>query len=221
MLTLVDVELPISRGPPLHEPKYELHISKFLRDVLSDEIEFTVVDDVILIYRIKSPGITEQITIDEFIYFMQYDIIKLIRQSKQDIMLKTDNLVTKVKVHPGLGPLIQLQRSGMPYHGFPIIQPPQPQRGQVAPNQSDIELDKVYNRLKLEYDELYRGYHLIDTFEKLFGMIDPIKRAVKHMKILLTYEPTKEEEEGEDESDEIEDTSNIIKEVSTKRFERP
>jgi hypothetical protein len=221
MLTLVDVELPISRGPPLHEPKYELHISKFLRDVLSDEIEFTVVDDVILIYRIKSPGITEQITIDEFIYFMQYDIIKLIRQSKQDIMLKTDNLVTKVKVHPGLGPLIQLQRSGMPYHGFPIIQPPQPQRGQVAPNQSDIELDKVYNRLKLEYDELYRGYHLIDTFEKLFGMIDPIKRAVKHMKILLTYEPTKEEEDEEDESEEIEDTSNIIKEVSTKRFERP
>ena len=130
MLTLVDVELPISRGPPLHEPKYELHISKFLRDVLSDEIEFTVVDNVILIYRIKSPGITEQITIDEFIYFMQYDIIKLIRQSKQDIMLKTNNLVTKVKVHPGLGPLIQLQRSGMPYHGFPIIQPPQPQRGQ-------------------------------------------------------------------------------------------
>ena len=215
MLTLVDVELPISRRPPLHEPKYELHISKFLRDVLSDEIEFTVVDDVILIYRIKSPSITEQITIDEFIYFMQYDIIKLIRQSKQDIMLKTNNLVTKVKVHPGLGPLIHRQYD-LSSNVFPIIQPPQPQRGQVAPNQNDIELDKVYNRLKLEYNELYRGYRLIDTFEKLFGMIDPIKRAVKHMKILLTYEPTKEEEEGEDESEEIEETSNIIKEVSTK-----
>ena len=211
MLTLVDVELPISRGPPLHEPKYELHISKFLRDVLSDEIEFTVVDDVILIYRIKSPGITEQITIDEFIYFMQYDIIKLIRQSKQDIRLKTDNLVTKVKVHPGLGPLIQRGGSVIT-NGFPIIQ----RHIGVQPNQSDIELDKVYNRLKLEYNELYRGYHLIDTFEKLFGMIDPIKRAVKHMKILLTYEPTKEEEDEEDESEEIEETSNIIKEVSTK-----
>ena len=215
MLTLEDVELPISRGPPLHEPKYELHISKFLRDVLSDEIEFTVVDDVILIYRIKSPSITEQITIDEFIYFMQYDIIKLIRQSKQDIMLKTNNLVTKVKVHPGLGPLIHRQHD-MSSNVFPIIQPPQPQRGQVAPNQNDIELDKVYNRLKLEYNELYRGYRLIDTFEKLFGMIDPIKRAVKHMKILLTYEPTKEEVEEEDESEEIEETSYIIKEVSTK-----
>ena len=210
MLTLVDVEYP--------EPKYELHISKFLRDVLSDEIEFTVVDDVILIYRIKSPSITEQITIDEFIYFMQYDIIKLIRQSKQDIMLKTNNLVTKVKVHPGLGPLI-FRLHDMSSNVFPIIQPPRPQRGQVAPNQNDIELDKVYNRLKLEYNELYRGHHLIDTFEKLFGMIDPINRAVKHMKILLTYEPTKEGEEGieeEDESEEIEETSNIIKEVSTK-----
>jgi len=209
MLTLVDVEYP--------GRQYELHISKFLRDVLSDEIEFTVVDDVILIYRIKSPGITEQITIDEFIYFMQYDIIKLIRQSKQDIMLKTNNLVTKVKVHPGLGPLIHRQHD-LSSNVFPIIQPPQPRRGQVAPNQSDFELlDKVYNRLKLEYNELYRGHHLIDTFEKLFGMIDPIKRAVKHMKILLTYEPTKEEEEGvEEEDEEIEETSNIIKEVSTK-----
>ena len=153
MLTLVDVELPISRGPPLHEPKYELHISKFLRDVLSDEIEFTVVDDVILIYRIKSPGITEQITIDEFIYFMQYDIIKLIRQSHQDIRLKKDNLITKVKVHPGLGPLIGQHH--IRTNDFPFIQPPQPQRGQVAPNQSDIELDKVYNFTKIHK----RSYH--------------------------------------------------------------
>ena len=142
---------------------------------------------------------------------MQYDIIKLIRQSKQDIRLKTDNLVTKVKVHPGLGPLIPLRGSGMT-NGFPIIQ----RHIGFQPNQSDIELDKVYNRLKLEYDELHRGHHLIARFEKLFGMIDPIKRAVKHMKILLTYEPTKEEEDEKDKSEEIEDTSNIIKEVSTK-----
>jgi len=44
------------------------------------------------------------------------------------------------------------------------------------------------------------------------------------MKILLTYEPSDEEEEEEEESEvqeEESDTSNIIQEVSTKRFESP
>ena len=109
--------------------KFELQRSEFLRDVLYPEIEFQLRDKGsnkdIIIYKINSPGIKEEITMDEFIYYVHYDVVECIQQP---------------------------------------------------------------NREK-------QNTYAMRLFEGLFGSIQSIRNAVENMKILLTYEPSDEEEE--------------------------
>jgi len=182
--------------------KFELQQSEFMRDVLWPEIEFQLRDvgsnKDIIIYKINSPGIKEEISMDEFIYYMHYDVAECLQQDKEDLQISKKSIDFK---------------RGLSYE----------QGGK------DGEHPHTYNtRRGNEFQErnqkIQRNNETIRRFEELFTSIQSIRNAVENMKILLTYEPSEEEEEESEEEEvqeEESDTSNSIKEVSTKRFESP
>ena len=167
--------------------KFELQHSEFMRDVLWPEIEFQLRDKGsnkdIIIYKINSPGIKEEISMDEFIYYMHYDVVECLQQDKEDL--------------------------------------------QISRKSINIKRDLSYEQGRNDGEhrqKIYQNQGTIVRFEELFGSIQSIRNAVENMKILLTYEPSEEEEEESEEEEvqeEESDTSNSIKEVSTKRFEIP
>jgi len=177
--------------------KFELQHSEFLRDVLWPEIEFQVRDvgsnKNIIIYKINSPGIKEEITMDEFIYYMHYDVAECLQQDKEDLQISRKSINFK-----------RVSESRV--------------------RRDSVQGTRLANEFQESSQKIYQNGETIVRFEELFGSIQSIRNAVENMKILLTYEPSEEEEEESEEEEvqeEESDTSNSIKEVSTKRFESP
>jgi hypothetical protein len=181
--------------------KFELQHSEFLRDVLWPEIEFQLRDvgsnKDIIIYKINSPGIKEEISMDEFIYYMHYDVVVCIRQKWEDHKISEKCNEDKLN-----GPRDSWGNRSRKYY------PP----------------DNILLEVQESKQKIQQNNETIRRFEGLFTSIQSIRNAVENMKILLTYEPSEEEEEESEEEEvqeEESDTSNSIKEVSTKRFESP
>lgn len=60
--------------------EFELQQSYFLRDCLRDEISYELKDDEIIIYK-TTKGISKQISVDEFIFYINYDVAKIIKDA--------------------------------------------------------------------------------------------------------------------------------------------
>jgi hypothetical protein len=179
--------------------KFELQHSEFMRDVLWPEIEFQLRDKGsnkdIIIYKINSPGIKEEITMDEFIYYMHYDVVECLQQDKEDLQISRKSINIKRDLSYEQG-----RNDGEHRHTYDT---------------------RRANEFQESSQKIYQNQGTIVRFEELFGSIQSIRNAVENMKILLTYEPSEEEEEESEVQEEESDTSNIIQEVSTKRFESP
>jgi len=61
--------------------EFELQQSYFLRDCLRDEISYEVKDGEIIIYKTTKGGVSEQISLDLFIFYIQYDVAKIIKDA--------------------------------------------------------------------------------------------------------------------------------------------
>ena len=60
--------------------EFELQQSYFLRDCLRDEISYELKDGEIIIYK-TTKGISKQISVDEFIFYIHYDVAKIIKDA--------------------------------------------------------------------------------------------------------------------------------------------
>ena len=60
---------------------FELHQAYFLRDCLEGEISYELKDSNVIIYKKLDNGISEEITLDELIFYIHTDIADEIKQS--------------------------------------------------------------------------------------------------------------------------------------------
>ena len=58
---------------------YELQGSQFFKDCLHPEIDFQLKNGSVSVYKQLDSGISEEISVDELIYFIQYDVAKYLR----------------------------------------------------------------------------------------------------------------------------------------------
>ena len=57
---------------------YELQRSQFFKDCLYPEIDFQLKDGSVSVYKQLDSGISEEISVDELIYFIHYEVAKYI-----------------------------------------------------------------------------------------------------------------------------------------------
>jgi len=66
-----------------YDLSYELQRSQFLRDCLHPEIDFQLKDGSVIIYKKLDSGISEEISVDELIYFIHYDVAEYIKEESK------------------------------------------------------------------------------------------------------------------------------------------
>ena len=62
---------------------YELQGSQFFKDCLNPEIDFQLKNGSVSVYKQLDSGISEEISVDELIYFIQYDVAKYIKEERE------------------------------------------------------------------------------------------------------------------------------------------
>ena len=63
-----------------YDLSYELQRSQFFKDCLHPEIDFQLKNGSVSVYKQLDSGISEEISVDELIYFIQYDVAKYLRK---------------------------------------------------------------------------------------------------------------------------------------------
>jgi len=62
---------------------YELQRSQFFKDCLYPEIDFQLKNGSVSVYKQLDSGISEEISVDELIYFIHYDVAKYIKEESK------------------------------------------------------------------------------------------------------------------------------------------
>jgi uncharacterized protein (UPF0335 family) len=63
-----------------YDLSYELQRSQFFKDCLNPEIDFQLKNGSVSVYKQLDSGISEEISVDELIYFIQYDVAENIEE---------------------------------------------------------------------------------------------------------------------------------------------
>ena len=64
-----------------YDHSYELQRSQFFKDCLHPEIDFQLKDGSVSVYKQLDSGISEEISVDELVYFIHYDVAKYLRET--------------------------------------------------------------------------------------------------------------------------------------------
>jgi len=77
-----------------YDLSYELQRSQFFKDCLDHEIDFQFKNGSVSVYKKLDSGISEEISVDELIYFIHYDVAKHIRafRSRVSCSVGSENL---------------------------------------------------------------------------------------------------------------------------------
>ena len=144
----------------------DLHKAMFLRDCLYEEIHFCLKDGDVLIYKTLQSGISEEISLDKLIYFIQTEKVKRIPPAPTPAQRAAQEEASRVAT-------IAFVRA---------------QQGRSRPGPIDLEAGAraiVEERARAQALQDNRDtYHM---FVKLFGSIPTIREATENMKLLLKY----------------------------------
>jgi hypothetical protein len=65
---------------------FELQRSQLFKDCLSPEIDFQLKDDVVIIFKKLDSGISEEISVDELIYFIHFEVAEYITEELKKLV---------------------------------------------------------------------------------------------------------------------------------------
>lgn len=162
----------------------ELQQSYFLVDCLHEEISFEYekrsvpdtkiypypLQQKVIIYKKLGNGISEEITLDELIFYIQ---VKLPKDYKNEYM--SEEVVNKID-------LIRQKRNSYAQNVYKVHKKQRNPKGQVV-NQSDVP--EIEREQMNEYDNIKKAYQ---KFICIFGIIDNIKKSVENLEILFKYD---------------------------------
>lgn len=143
---------------------YDLHVCKYLRDIFAGTISFELgQDDNLIIYRQKHPKISEELTIEAFIYFVQFDV--------------SDYMIAWVSedVHkPTINPIRVKSRAET--------------LGTRCMTQADYDHKNSAEQLHREAEQTYRQALLHHKhLKKISGSVENLRKVLDNMKIFLKY----------------------------------
>ena len=151
--------------------KYELHVSKYITEILSERIDFRVKEDIFMIMKDE-----KEISVDEFIFWWQitrYDEI-----SKEQLEIKK-----RVKdVNDKLSKVMQVYPSGNESDDEETIEKKNKKRVEL-----DKKKEKIIKFIQKDEPEVKKNVALLNNFKTLCIKIDHIKELLQTIEIYVRY----------------------------------
>ena len=151
--------------------KYELHLAKYVIEILKDHIDFKMKQDKLVIIKDK-----KEITIDEFVYWWQ--IIRYQEISKEQVEIKN-----KIKeINEKMLKISKMYPSENENDGEETIQKKKKKKEEL-----EKKREKIIQFMKKDEPNVKKNMTLLNSFKTLFIQIESIKELLKHIENYIMF----------------------------------
>ena len=151
--------------------KYELHLAKYVIEILKDHIDFKMKQDKLVIIKDK-----KEITIDEFVYWWQ--IIRYQEISKEQVEIKN-----KIKeINEKMLKISKMYPSENENDSEETIQKKKKKKEEL-----EKKREKIIQFMKKDEPNVKKNMTLLNSFKTLFIQIESIKGLLEHIENYIMF----------------------------------